>query len=982
LLLGTSLHILTSCLCDAYRFRWVACQLEALRDCLPASLRDALRELPETLDETYERILQGIKPRNREYAHRLLQCITVAIRPLHVEELAEVLAIRFETGMPPEYHSDWRLEDAQDAVILACSSLISIISFEGTRIVEFSHFSVKEFLTSDRLSQGFSLYRILPQPAHTILAQACLCALLRLDDKVDKDSMKEFPLSIYAAQHWVQHAQFENVSSNIQELIVHLFDPDKPHFATWVWIFNIDQPWDWVKHMSSEQPTRPETPGLYYAALCGFHGVVEHLIASCPQDINSKRATFGTPLHAALINGHFEIALILLEHGADVNALDHSCMSPLRLGSEKGRRDIVEFLLNLYANDNMQNNREDPTNALAASGNADLVVGRASLRYGVLDVNLQNNAEHWTPLMSASVSGNPDIVHLLLQNGAAVESRQYQGRTPLMLASKFGYLDTVQLLLQHGANVNSRDNNGQTPLMIALQNGRQDTVQLLLNNGAAVNSCDKDGWTPLMEAASRRGGLDSVQLLLQNGATVNSRDNEGYTALSLASVSGHLDTVRLLLQNGAAADIGGGENGFAPLHFASANKHLDVVQELLDHNATLDIRATSLCGATPLHLASYSGELDVARFLIERGADMNSRDDRGRTPLHFTAQLGHLSIAQLLLHLGGNVYAPGAKVWSPPNVISATSSGSSDVAQLLIQPDADLETRNEYGPITDFKDRDGCTPLHLAARNGHLDIVKLLVDSNADINTRDADDETPLDAAVTNGKLEVASFLAGLMGVELEAMDYSKFKLPRILSATATLGTNSESRNLEPDVMESSPSGGSSEHATILDAEKTALFAASEEGNLNMVRSLLSRGANVNEQDHGRKETPLHAASRNGRLEVVKLLIQHGADVNSRDRLGRVPLHRATVAGHLDVVRVLLDQGADVNAAMPELWTSVHNAAVTGRLDIVELLLERGANVHLRTNQGMTPYEVVLRAPWLDPSTSAGIARFLLENGG
>ncbi|KAH9975115.1 hypothetical protein BGW80DRAFT_1444668 [Lactifluus volemus] len=303
-------------------FRWVACQLEALRDCLPASLRDALRELPETLDHTYERILLGIKPRNREYAHRLLQCITVSIRPLHVEELAEVLAIRFDAGKPPEYHSDWRLEDAQKAVILACSSLISVVSVDGSRIVEFSHFSVKEFLTSNRLSQDLSPYRILPQPAHTILAQACLCALLRLDDKVDKSSMTNFPLSIYAAQHWVEHARFENVSSSIQELMEHLFDPEMPHFARWVWIYDIDQPWDWVEHMSSEQPSQPEAPVLYYAALCGLHGAVEHLIPSCSQDINSKRGTYGTPLHAALVKGHFEIALVLLEHGADVNALD------------------------------------------------------------------------------------------------------------------------------------------------------------------------------------------------------------------------------------------------------------------------------------------------------------------------------------------------------------------------------------------------------------------------------------------------------------------------------------------------------------------------------------------------------------------------------------------------------------------------------------------------------------------------------------
>jgi hypothetical protein len=80
-----------------HRFRWAYCQLEALRHCLPPSVRRILKGLPETLDETYERVLREINKANREHAHRLLQCLTVAIRPLRVEELAEVLAIDFDS---------------------------------------------------------------------------------------------------------------------------------------------------------------------------------------------------------------------------------------------------------------------------------------------------------------------------------------------------------------------------------------------------------------------------------------------------------------------------------------------------------------------------------------------------------------------------------------------------------------------------------------------------------------------------------------------------------------------------------------------------------------------------------------------------------------------------------------------------------------------------------------------------------------------
>src|SRR5712691_5774812 len=133
------------------RFRWVFCQLELLRQCLPASVRRILAELPESLDETYERILQEIPKSNRAHAHRLLQCLTVAVRPLRVEELAEVLAVDFDaTGGIPRLNEDLRWEDQEQAVLSACSSLIAVVWEYDSRVVQFSHFSVKEFLTSPR----------------------------------------------------------------------------------------------------------------------------------------------------------------------------------------------------------------------------------------------------------------------------------------------------------------------------------------------------------------------------------------------------------------------------------------------------------------------------------------------------------------------------------------------------------------------------------------------------------------------------------------------------------------------------------------------------------------------------------------------------------------------------------------------------------------------------------------------------------------
>ena len=103
------------------------CQLEALRHCLPPSVGRVLEELPETLDETYEWVLKDINKANREHACRLLQCLTVALRLLRVEELAEVLAIDFDApihGGIPQSNPNWQWNDQHQAVLSTCSSLI------------------------------------------------------------------------------------------------------------------------------------------------------------------------------------------------------------------------------------------------------------------------------------------------------------------------------------------------------------------------------------------------------------------------------------------------------------------------------------------------------------------------------------------------------------------------------------------------------------------------------------------------------------------------------------------------------------------------------------------------------------------------------------------------------------------------------------------------------------------------------------------
>src|SRR6266702_1893803 len=199
------------------RFRWVFCQLEVLRNCLPQNVRRVLRELPKSLDETYERVLKEIEKANPHQAYRLLQCLTVATRPLRVDELAEVLALDFDGAKEgiPALNEDWRWDDQQQGVLSTCSSLIVV---SKTRVVQFVHLSVKEFLTSDRLANlkaDISRFHIRLEPAHTVVAQACLGILLQSD--YNEGAKGHSPLCDYAAQHWVAHAQFENVSLRVED---------------------------------------------------------------------------------------------------------------------------------------------------------------------------------------------------------------------------------------------------------------------------------------------------------------------------------------------------------------------------------------------------------------------------------------------------------------------------------------------------------------------------------------------------------------------------------------------------------------------------------------------------------------------------------------------------------------------------------------------------------------------------------------------
>jgi hypothetical protein len=380
-------------------------------------------------------------------AHRLLQCLCVAARPLRVEELAEIVAIDFDGAdeATPKLIDDRRSDNPHEELLFLCSSLITIVDAGHSRVVQFSHISVKEFLTSDRLATSqsdISRFHIAPEPAHTTLTQACLATLLRLDGSPNNDQIdRNFPLARYASQHWVEHAQFGMVSSKIEDGMQRLFHPTEPYFATWLRLYNIDDHWNqfgnsWVARGSP----------LYYASLCGFRDLVQHIIDDHPEQVNATGGRRHSPLAAAMYKEHFHVAELLHQHGAVVNVTDYNNQTLLQAASVDGRSDVARWLLKHGADTHSK--RDD----LGA------------------------------PIHLATVNGHSEVIETLLEHEVDIDSVDKDGRTPLHLASSTGRAEIVRLLLEREANANAVDKNGWTPFSLTWTD---EVVRLLREYGAS-----------------------------------------------------------------------------------------------------------------------------------------------------------------------------------------------------------------------------------------------------------------------------------------------------------------------------------------------------------------------------------------------------------------------------------------------------------------------------------------------------------------
>jgi hypothetical protein len=328
-----------------------------------------------------------------------------------VEELAEFLAFDFDEGDDPRFEADWRPEDPEDAVLSTCSSLIAVVNVGNTTVVQFSHFSVKEFLTSNRISRGrVSRYYIPLEPAHLTITRACLTVLLSLDGGVNKAiRSRTFLLRITLLDIGFLTPSSEMCHYVHKTPSKRVFDPNEPYFSAWAWLEDYDE----SRASIPNTPPTPEVPPLHRAARDGLDDIVDWLITSRsrdPDELNGHK----TPLYDASGRGNLKVAQVLIKHGADANAKRSFGWRPLHFASNNGRLEIVRLLVSSGA-----------------------------------DLNARDN-DGWTPLFLASVEGHREVVRVLLEKGADPNVRCWDG-TPLDWALERDHSEVAQLLVQHGA---------------------------------------------------------------------------------------------------------------------------------------------------------------------------------------------------------------------------------------------------------------------------------------------------------------------------------------------------------------------------------------------------------------------------------------------------------------------------------------------------------------------------------------------------
>lgn len=431
----------------------------------------------------------------------------------------------------------------------------------------------------------------------------------------------------------------------------------------------------------------------------------------------------------------------------------------------------------------------------------------------------------------AVMHGDRSSVRALLDKKADVNAAQIDGTTALQWAVRDNDLEMIDLLLKAGANVSAANQSGATPMQLAAMNGNTAIIERLIQAGADPNApLSQTGDTALMMAA-RTGKMDAVTVLLDHGANVNTKETwGGTTALMWAVSERHPEVAKLLVAHGAdvnaksyfvPAASGRGFEGTAPappkpdqkveefasgwmtpLMFAAREDDLESAGILIQAGA--DVNAVGADGKDALGLALFNGSYDVASLLIDSHANVNHADVQRFTPLFWAVDRRNMETAPNF---------PWMVTTDPMPVIKKLlDAGANPNALVNSTPRARMR---EGSPRIVF-----ATALMRAAFAGDLELVKLLLAHGADPHIQSSDRETTLMAACG---------LAFINGYHRQKSPAERLEVVKLMVDLGEDVNHADSYGITP------------------------LMAAANLGDINIVRYLIDKGADLGAHDLGKK---------------------------------------------------------------------------------------------------------------------------------
>ena len=758
------------------------------------------------------------------------------------------------------------------------------------------------------------------------------------------------------------HVACEKGNLSLVRTLIHDYHADlnnKDHFGKTPFILALENERDEVMlvlisefgHDPTNSKDRNGVSPLHVACKKGNLSLVRTLIRDYHADLNDrvdyseKHFTLAlendgkTPFKLALDNWRDEVMLVLMsEFGYDpTNIKDRNDVSPLHVACKKGNLSLVRTLICHYhadLNDEDIFGRTPFTLALENERDEVMLVLISEFGYDPTNIKDRNGV---SPLHIACMNGNLSLVRTLIHDyHADLNDQDHFGNTSFTLALEYER-DEVMLVLISEFGCDHSDIK-YSLLLVACKKGNFSLLKTLVYD-YHLNFNDKDCLNFKMALENER---DEIVLgLFDYGYDPKAKDEHGRSLLHIACEIGRLGVARALILNQHLELNDQDSDGNTPLVLPTENGREEVVLALINEFGC-DPNNKDSKGRSLLHVALYGGGYGLLKTLLNNfNFDLNGQDDCHETPLTLamkhereirgislessSAKFIHSLLKELLLD--GKLQHD-----SPLGAIQPKQLVSSMLRQFNIDPN--------------LKDFEGRTLLHLACREGRIDVMHTLIQTfKTELNIRDDHNDTPLMKAVEYGRCEtVKSLILSEYGCDISIKGSNGYSLLHI----AIVEGHMEMFEMLVSEFGMSP--------IMIDGDgNTPLMLAMKKEKNELVLAMLEKyscGPNTKDNEGN---SPLHVACIKGNPGVVKTLISHGADLNVLDKHGYTPLMTAVKCGNSELVKLLLDH--DVTASNG--WSLLHIAVSEGHTSMLKMLVSNyGMSLLVVDEAGDTPLHV------------------------